>query len=99
MFKFEHPEQFVSYLESFVPSKYLDNGWGMALDRSFRDYVLGPRQRTHNTDQVFASYVGSMEVFDFIVDALKFEIDFFGYAEDVRLLRNRMKPMLPLTGW
>lgn len=94
IFKFEQPDAYVDFLYDQVPHKFLSDGWGSQFNFSFRDFVLGPRERTHNTTIKFAYYVGSMEMFDYLATVLKAETDFFNYRKDVAELRVETQQIL-----
>lgn len=88
IFKFEEPEKYVDFIYDIVPRKYLDNRWGDHLNTSFRDFVLGPRTRSHNPSERFVEYIGSLETFDQLASALQDETIFFGYQKEVAELRK-----------
>lgn len=87
IFKFEEPKGYVDYIYNTIPHVHLDDGWGDNMNNSFREFVLGPRSRTHDTSGKFASFIGSLELFDQLADALREETEFFGYKKAVADLR------------
>lgn len=91
LFRVEEPDTYVDFLEEYVPAKYIDNGWGKAKNLTFREFVLGPRTRTHGTDEQFFEYVRDLDVFDVIADRMGEDIDFLGYREDVTRQRKELE--------
>lgn len=91
VFKFEEPEKYLDYIYDTVPHEYLKDGWGLGQNKNFRDFVLGPKTRTNNPEQRFAEYIGSLEMFEYLVKAMEDETKFFGYEEDVAELRRKMQ--------
>ncbi|CDF41395.1 Carbohydrate sulfotransferase [Chondrus crispus] len=91
VFRVENPEDYVEYLYTIIPEKYLKDGWGRKENMNFRDHVLGPRKRTGNTDEKFERYFDDLDVFDHMAMILKQDIDVLGYREEVDEMRANLK--------
>lgn len=94
IFRVEEPEEYVEYLYSIIPEKYLRDGWGRKDNLSFRDHVLGPRKRTGNTNEKFERYFDNLEVFDHMAKILEQDIDVLGYRDEINELRANLKNRL-----
>lgn len=88
VFKFEEPLSFINYLESFVPAEYLDHGWGDDRNLSFRQFQLGPRERTGHVQDNFYNYYDRLDVFDRVREQFQEDIDMFGYGDEVKKMRR-----------
>lgn len=88
--RFEHTEEIVDYLYSFVPRIYLDDGWGGDANVSMRDFMLGPRKRTGNTEDRFLEYFTNVKVFDRLARELALDIEMLDYRQEVEQLREKV---------
>lgn len=97
IFRFEEPDEFIDFLYKTVPEKYLNDGWGptgsqnSSRSSNFRDFVLGPRKRTRNTDERFWEFFNNLEVFDHVANTFEEDITMFNYGEEVTLMRQTLQ--------
>lgn len=87
MFRTEQPEEFVDFVYNIVPSQYLGDGWG-SRNLSFHESVLGPRERTGNTEAHVANYFSDIDMFDYLANSLSEDIVRLNYSADVKQLRD-----------
>lgn len=90
LLKFEEPVTVIDYIYDHVPRKFLDDGWGRKdnVNVSFRNFMLGPRNRTEGTSEKLLMYFRSLDTFDHLAGQLSFDIDELGYREKVTEMRN-----------
>lgn len=91
IFRVEEPEDYVNFIYKHVPEEYLKDGWSPENNLSFREYVLGPRERTEGTSEKFLKYFNNLEVFDHVSKVLADDITSLGYQQDVKRLRDSVK--------
>lgn len=91
VFHTERPSRYLDFLESIIPTKYLQYGWSRKRNLSFREYALGPRRRTRNTGEEFRRYFSNLKVFDHLAFVLRDDIDLFGYRKEIRKMRNGLE--------
>lgn len=89
VFRAEHPEEYVDFVYKIVPSRYLDDGWG-SKNLSFRASVLGPRERTGNTEVEFDNYFKDIAMFDYLANSLREDIARLNYSADVKEQRDKI---------
>lgn len=87
IFRVDKAEDYVDFLYSFIPSRYLDNGWGTMRDLSYRDFILGPKTRTGNTSDLFKRYFNETFVFDYLAETLSSDIEMLGYQRETAEMR------------
>lgn len=90
IFKFEESSTYVDYIYDHIPRKYLDSGWGHELNTSFRNFVLGPRIRTTGSADKVLDYYKDLDFFDHMAEALKDDIEVFGYEDEIARMRARI---------
>lgn len=97
MLRFEEPHKYVEFLYKHIPRRYLDSGWGDG-SQSFREASLAPvYTRTGNTNELFYEYFSTLEIFDYLADILKEDIDFLGYRRDVEEMRKELEKKVART--